>query len=356
MHDEIRPDLDRVWDRVVSAGSFVGGDEVDAFESAWAAACGVDHALGVGNGTDALVLTLRGLGIGEGDEVIVPANTFIATAEAVVLAGARPRFADVDDVTLLLTPDTIAAALTERTAAIIVVHLYGNVPDMDAITALAGRAKVAVIEDAAQAHRSSWHGRPAGSLGTVGCFSFYPGKNLGALGDGGAIVSNDGRLIEHIRSVINHGRSIEDRYRHDVLGTNSRLDALQAAVLSVKLTRLEAWNESRRSMVARYQERLSETPWRIVDQPEGGVSARHLLVLRTDRRDEVTAALDAQGIDTGIHYPVPCHRHPPFVSYAHGELPVAERAADEVMSVPLSPHMTAEQVERVCDALVGARP
>ena len=225
---EIRTAVDRAWADLLNSSRFVGGDAVEEFERAWASYCGVPEAVGVGNGTDALFLTLMALGIGAGDEVIVPANTFIASAEAVVLAGAAPRFADVSPDTLLLTPEQLQAAVTPRTAAVIVVHLYGQMAAMDALQRAADQAGIVLIEDAAQAHGASWRGRRAGSIGRAGCFSFYPAKNLGAFGDAGAVVTADTALADRIRSLRDHGRTRFSRYQHEFVGTNSRLDALQA--------------------------------------------------------------------------------------------------------------------------------
>ena len=248
MTREVRDAVDPAWRSVLASSRFIGGEIVEQFEAEWAAYCGVGHAVGVANGTDALQLTLTALGIGPGDEVIVPANTFVATAEAVVLAGAIPRFADVCPDTLLLTPGCLEAAITSRTRAVIVVHLYGQMPDMTALCQAADAAGIAVIEDAAQAHGAAWRGQRAGSIGVAGCFSFYPGKNLGAFGDAGAVVTADGGLAGRIKVLRDHGRSAGSHYQHEQVGTNSRLDALQAAVLSAKLTRLEAWNTARRSI------------------------------------------------------------------------------------------------------------
>ena len=234
MTRDIRPAVDRAWANLPSRAS-CGGAAVEEFERAWASYCGVPEAVGVSNGTDALLLTLMALGIGAGDEVILPANTFIASAEAVVFAGATPVFADVSPDTLLLTPEQLEAAITPRTAAVIVVHLYGQMPDMDALSTLAGRAGIVLIEDAAQAHGASWRGRRAGSIGRAGCFSFYPAKNLGAFGDAGAVVTADADLADRIRSLRDHGRGQRSRYEHEQIGTNSRLDALQAVVLTAKL-------------------------------------------------------------------------------------------------------------------------
>lgn len=354
MTREVRDSVDSAWRRVLTSGRFIGGEAVEQFEAAWAAYCGVPRAVGVANGTDALQLTLMALGIGPGDEVIVPANTFVATAEAVVLAGATPRFADVCPDTLLLTPDCLEVAITGRTRAVIVVHLYGQVPDMDALCRAAGQAGLAIIEDAAQAHGASWQGRPAGSIGIAGCFSFYPGKNLGAFGDAGAVVTADPGLAARIKVLRDHGRAIGSHYRHEEVGTNSRLDALQAAVLSVKLTRLDAWNEARRSIAARYRTALAPSAARPVTEVPGARGVYHLAVVRVPDRAHVQKQLAAMGVETQIHYPIPCHVQVPYGRFARRALPVAEQCADEVLSLPIFPHMTDGQVARVCDAVKEA--
>lgn len=357
MHAEVDAALERAWRDVRSTGAFVGGPAVERFEADWAAFCGTAHAVGVANGTDALQLVLRALGLGPGDEVLVPANTFVATAAAVVLAGATPRFVDVDPDTLLLTADIAEAAVTPRTAAILAVHLYGQPADMDALRRVAARAGLALVEDAAQAHGATWRGRSAGSLGRAGCFSFYPGKNLGALGDAGAVTTDDAALAARVRSLGNHGRAAASKHLHEHVGTNSRLDGLQAAVLSAKLPRLRAWTAARRRVVARYRQELAGSPVRLVAEAADAVSAWHLAVVRVADRDAVRDALDEAGIGTGVHYPVPCHRQEAFAALAGGlRLPVAERAAGEILSLPLSPHTTDAQVDRVCAALRAAAP
>jgi dTDP-4-amino-4,6-dideoxygalactose transaminase len=350
MSDEVGDALELAWKEVTASASFIGGRQVERFEAQWAGYCGSGHAVGVANGTDALHLTLRALGIGAGDEVIVPANTFIATAEAVVLAGATPRFVDVDPETLLVTPDTIAPAITPRTAAIVVVHLYGNLPAMDAIARLARTRRLALIEDAAQAHGSTWRDARAGSFGVAGCFSFFPGKNLGAFGDAGAVVTDDAPLAERIRSLRNHGRLPGAGHVHAAIGTNSRLDALQAAVLSAKLPRLDAWNRARRSAVAAYRRQLDPAigTVRTGDDVE---SCFHQYVVRVPDRDQVRDGLARQGIQTGIHYPIPCHLQGPYTAYAPGPLPAAERAAGEILSLPVFPHITHRQIRYVSDCL-----
>jgi dTDP-4-amino-4,6-dideoxygalactose transaminase len=348
---EVRVEVDAGFARVLDSGRFIGGELVDRFEEEWRASCGTAHAVGVGNGTDALQMVLRALGIGPGDDVVVPTNTFVATAEAVVLAGATPRFADVSPATLLLTPATLEAALTPRTRAVVVVHLYGQMADMDALTRVARAAGVPIVEDAAQAHGGTWRGRPAGSLGRAGCFSFYPGKNLGAFGDAGAVVTDDADLARRVRSMRDHGRSDGSHHEHALLGTNSRLDALQAVVLSAKLPRLAGWTDARRRLAGHYRARLQGSPARLVDEMPHAGHAYHLLVARVPARERVRRGLHEAGIETGLHYPTPCHLLAPYEDYRHGPLPVAERTAREIVSLPMFPHMATEQVDRVCTTL-----
>jgi dTDP-4-amino-4,6-dideoxygalactose transaminase len=354
MTREVREAVERTWSQILDSGRFIGGGVCERFEAEWAAYCGTAEAVGVGNGTDALQLALTALGIGAGDEVVVPANTFVATAEAVVLAGATPRFADVDPQTLLLTPESMVSAVTDRTRAVIVVPLYGHMPDMGALCQAAERGGLALIEDAAQAHGATWQGRRAGSFGHVGCFSFYPGKNLGAFGDAGAVVTSDPALARRIRSLSDHGRSGGSHYQHAMIGTNSRLDAVQAAVLTAKLAHLDAWTRARRAVIAQYRDAFTGGPVRLLDELPGARSVYHLAVARLARRDSVRARLAALGVHTGIHYPIPCHLQPPYRRYAATPLPVAEQAAAEILSLPLFPHMTEEQVAAVCRAMQEA--
>lgn len=342
------------WSDIVGSAAFIGGAHLDAFESAWATYCDTRHAVGVGNGTDAIHLALRALGVGRGDEVLVPANTFVASVEAVVLSGATPRFVDVGSHSLLLTPEGLTAAITPRTAAVVAVHLYGNVCDLDGIMRVARRHGIAVLEDAAQAHGARWRGRHVGSFGDAGCFSFYPGKTLGAFGDGGAVVSNDSGLIERIRSISNHGRTQSSRYEHDVVGTNSRLDALQAAVLHAKLPYLAGWVRSRRRIVERCRDALHGTNASVPATATGAQPAWHLNVIRVPERDAVRQSLAAHNIGTGVHYPIPCHLQPAYQRYGEQPMPVAESAAAEVISLPLFPQMHDDQVEAVCQSLRSA--
>jgi dTDP-4-amino-4,6-dideoxygalactose transaminase len=346
---EVRDDVLAQWKGLLDSGQFVGGDAVTSFEDRFADYCGTAQAVGVGNGTDALQLTLRGLGIGPGTDVIVPANTFVATVEAVVLAGAQPRFADVDPDTLLLTPETIAAALTPRTRAVIAVHLYGRMPDMDAILACADRRGLTVVEDAAQAQGATWGSRRAGSFGVAGCFSFYPGKNLGAFGDAGAVVTSDAMLAERLRALRDHGRTGGGHYEHGFLGTNSRLDALQAVVLETKLDRLDAWNAARRELMAEYCTLIDPDVAVPVADLTGGQAVHHLAVFRVQEREVLRDALTEAGVGTGVHYPTPCHRMVPYAPFAHGPLPVAEAAAAQVISLPMYPHLDVEDVRYVAE-------
>lgn len=352
LHAEVRDQLDKAWHETIERNGFVGGEALDRFEQDFAGFCGAAHAVGVANGTDALELVLAGLGIGPGDEVIVPANTFIATAEAVVRVGATPVFVDVDRATALLTPEHVSAALTPRTAAVMAVHLYGQLVDMPALLAVCDPAGVAVIEDAAQAHGATLNGRRAGSFGVAAGFSFYPGKNLGALGDGGAVTTDDAALAERIRSMTNHGRAATSRYHHDLVGRNSRLDGLQAAALSIKLAEIDRWNSQRRELADRYRAGLPAA-FRPMTQANG-LGVHHLMVVESDMAREVVGAhLDAHEIGWGVHYPVPCHRQPAYASHGPDSLPVSEALAERIISLPMYPQLGAHRVERVCDVLDG---
>jgi len=353
MATEVWPSIEASYLTCVQGANFIGGTPVADFEREWADYCQAERAVGVGNGTDALELTLTALGIGPGAEVIVPANTFIATAAAVVRAGAVPRFADVDDETLLMTPTTLAAAMTPRTRAVIVVHLYGQMPDMDGLLGAADDAGILVVEDAAQAHGAEWAGRRAGSFGIAACFSFYPGKNLGAFGDAGAVVTSRPELADQVRALANHGRwHGSSHYEHKYVGTNSRLDTLQAVALLGKLGRLDAWTNRRAEIAARYRDRLAGTSVRMPAVAPLARHAYHLLVARVPARDMVRTELERRGVQTGIHYPVPCHLQPPLARFAAAPLPVAEQAAAELVSLPMFPHMTDEQVDYVCDQII----
>lgn len=354
MHRLLRADLDQAWHDAVDRSGFVGGAAVESFEQAWADYCEVEHAIGVANGTDAITLALRGLGIGIGDEVILPANTFVATAEAVVLVGATPVFVDVDPATLLMTAAHVEAAITSRTAAVMAVHLYGQMVDMDALGAVVRRHHLLLVEDCAQAHGATWRGRIAGSFGHAGCFSFYPGKNLGALGDGGAVVTDDAALARRIRCLADHGRNSSIKGLHDLAGTNSRLDGLQAALLSVKLLHLDDWNAARRAAMRRYEHRLAGTPVVPVTVRPEAEPVHHLAVVQVEHRHVSVAALSRRHIGTGVHYPIPCHRQPAFAEWAREPLPVCEAAADRILSLPMYPTITSAQIDRVCSVLTSS--
>ncbi|MET0698647.1 MAG: DegT/DnrJ/EryC1/StrS family aminotransferase [Mycobacterium sp.] len=347
-------DYDLAWKKVLHHGQFVGGPEVERFEADFAAYCQSDVCVGVANGTDALELILGGLGIGRGDEVIVPTNTFVATAEAVCAVGARPRFVDVRSDTLLMDPSAAAAAVGPATAAIIAVHLFGQMADVESLDLLARRHGLVLVEDAAQAHGARFSGRRAGSVGAAAAFSFYPGKNLGALGDAGAVVTQDHQLAARIRQLANHGRAEADRYRHDQRGRNSRLDTLQAAMLTVKLDSLDQANQSRRRAMDRYRRNLPDAFRPVVEHPSAE-SVYHLAVVQTANRSMVAAELERNRIGWGVHYPVPCHRQPAYAEFAES-LPVAERAASEILSLPMSPTITDRQVDRVCEVLATVAP
>lgn len=357
VNSRLREEFDLAWKTVLDHGGYIGGPDVERFEREFAAYCDADACIGVANGTDALELILIGLGIGRGDEVILPANTFIATAEAVCAAGARPRFVDVRPDTLLIDPDAVEAAITRSTAAVIVVHLYGQMVDPEPISAIAARHGLAVIEDAAQAHGARHRGHRAGSVGVAAGFSFYPGKNLGALGDAGAVVTSDAALAQRVRRLANHGRSDVDRHRHAHVGRNSRLDSLQAAVLSAKLPRLDADNARRAAAMSLYRALLPGGV-AVAVQP-GAEPVYHLAVIQVGDRPTVTDALTAAGIGWGLHYPVPCHLQPAFDGWGAtrgaiptaGALPTAEAAADRIVSLPMSPALGDAQVARVCDVL-----
>jgi len=346
--DEVMP----VWRAQLESASFVGGPEVTAFEREYAEYIGVRHVVGVSNGTDALELAYRAVGIRPGDEIIMPVNTFIATAEAASRIGAVPVFVDVDDDYLLIDPDAVEAAITSRTRAIAPVHLFGQTAPMGMITALARRHDLAVIEDAAQSQGASGPAGRAGALGHVAATSFYPGKNLGAAGDAGAVMTDDEGIATLVRTLGAHGSSV--KYVHDHVGVNARLDAVQAAVLRAKLGRLDGWNAARQAAAQRYAgllgglEGIRHPPMR-----PGNADVWHLYVVRVDDRDRVMADLGAAGIGAGIHYPTPVHL---TEAYAHlggrrGQFPVAESAADRILSLPMFPHLTESQQERVAAAL-----
>jgi len=349
----IKPDIDHAIQSVIDECAFVGGRFVDAFESAFAAACQTKHCVGVANGTDALFLTFKALGIGPGDEVIVPANSFIASSESVSLTGARVVFADIDPRTYNIDPEQVEAQLTPATRAILAVHLYGQPVDMDPILEIARRRGLFVVEDAAQAHGAVYKGRMIGSLADAACFSFYPGKNLGAYGDGGAVVTSNDDLAARIRVLANHGRI--DRYNHSTEGVNSRLDGIQAAVLNVKLAHLGEWTARRRYHAHRYSTLLGSNNVVVPFEPNHLSAVYHLYVVRvaSDGRDEFRALLQESGIATGIHYPIalPNLAAYRYLQYSPGDFPQATRASQEVVSLPIYPELTDAEVDYVCSVV-----
>lgn len=348
---ELKDELDAAYHRVMESGWYILGSELEAFEAEFAEYCEAKHCIGVGNGLDALHLILRAMDIGEGDEVIVPSNTYIATWLAVSYAGATPVPVEPDERTYNIDPALIEAAITPRTKAILAVHLYGQPADMDPINELATKHGLKVIEDSAQAHGARYKGRRTGSLGHAAGFSFYPGKNLGALGDGGAITTNDAALAERIRIMRNYGSKI--KYHNEVKGYNSRLDELQAALLRVKLASLDEWNARRTERAALYGEKLSGSGLNAPFVPEWAVPAWHLYVVRSRRRDQLQKFLQERNIGTMIHYPIPPHQQAAYaeLGLTAGAFPIAETVHNEVLSLPMGPHLSAQQAAEVCAAI-----
>ncbi|WP_394768756.1 DegT/DnrJ/EryC1/StrS family aminotransferase [Lacisediminihabitans sp.] len=352
-HAQIAEEVRIGFDRVLAATSYITGPEVSAFEAAFAEFCTVDHVVGVGNGTDALELALRAAGVRPGDEVIVPANTFVATAEAVVRAGATVVFADCDE-NFLLDASKLAQHITPQTRAVIAVHLYGQTADVDAIRSVIGD-DIALVEDAAQAQGAKYRGRRAGSLGDVAGTSFYPGKNLGAYGDAGAVITASSAIAQCVRALGNHGGI--HKYEHLVVGTNSRLDSLQAVVLSAKLARLDDWNAERRRLAARYSRALSEVPGIVTPATvTGNDHVFHQYVVLVPQRDRVLTELAEAGIGVGVHYPQPVHLVPAFASPGHprGSFPVAERLSEQILSLPIYPGLSEDHQDYVVARLVEA--
>jgi dTDP-4-amino-4,6-dideoxygalactose transaminase len=356
-HAPLRAEIDRAIGEVIDRSAFAGGPFVAQFEAEFAAYCDCRHAIGVGNGTDALWFALLALGVGPGDEVITVPGTFMATAEAISYCGARPVFVDIDERTYTMDPAGLADALTPKTKAIIPVHLFGQMADMDPILEFAKQHGLFVIEDAAQAHGAEYKGRKAGSMGVAGCFSFYPGKNLGAMGEAGAVVTNDDSVQEKIRILRDHGQV--KKYHHTMVGWNGRMDGIQAAVLSVKLRHLENGNQRRRSHAAQYDGALGGsdcivTPFKAAHAEH----VYHVYAIRVQDRDEVMQSLVEAGIGCGIHYPIPVHLQGAYRSlgYEEGAFPIAEKCALEFVSLPMFPELTSAQVAAVVDAVKKSVP
>ena len=361
-YTRIHAEVDAAVARVLESTQFIKGEECTLLEREFAAYCGAAHACGVANGTDALILALRAYGVGPGDEVVTVANTFIATGEAILLNGAKPVFVDVDPDTFTLDPSALEKAITPKTKVILPVHLYGHPADMEPILAVAKRHGLPVLEDAAQAHGAEIDGRRAGNLGHAACFSFYPGKNLGAYGDAGMVVSNDKEFLARVRQIANHGGG-SNKYDNLVLGTNSRLDTLQAAILRVKLRHLDTWNRERQERAAAYSAALSGIPGLTLPRERKGArSAWHLYTVRTPDRDALASRLKEKGISTAVHYPRPIHLQPAMAPAGGrpGDLPVSEQLSREVLSLPLYPELPlpaltaiAAEVRSFCQAPVA---
>lgn len=351
----IKSEIDEAMQHVLDETDFIGGAAVGEFEQAFAAYCGTRSAVALANGTDALQLSLLACGVGRGDEVITAVNTFIATSEAISATGARPIFVDNDPLTYTIDVRKIEEKITPRTKVIIPVHLYGQPSAMDQVNQIAARHNLFVIEDAAQAHGATYNGSIVGNLGKLACFSFYPGKNLGAYGDAGAIATNDEALANRVRMLANHGRL--KKYEHELEGYNSRLDTLQAAILLVKLRHLKSWTEKRREHAALYTKLLAKVPEIVTPsiQP-GGTHVFHLYVVRVQYRDHAQQVLKEAGIATGIHYPIPLHLQPAYryLGFPLGSFPVAERFAGEILSLPMYPELTTGYIEHISKTLINA--
>jgi dTDP-4-amino-4,6-dideoxygalactose transaminase len=350
----IKPEIDAAVARVFETGQFVLGDEVAAFEREFAAACGAAHGVAVSSGTAALQLALIAAGVGAGDEVITVPFTFVATAASILYTGSRPVFVDVDPRSFTMDPARVEAAITPRTRAIMPVHLYGQPADMDPIRDIATRHGLMVIEDAAQAHAARYKGRPAGGLGDLACFSFYPSKNLGAYGEGGMVTTDRAEFADHLRLLRNWGE--RTKYEHVVAAFNARMQGLQGAILRVKLRHLERWTDSRRRHAARYNTLLKDSGLGLPEEMPYARHVYHLYTVRVRDRAAVRASLDAAGIQTGLHYPVPVHLQPAYadLGYRAGQFPESERAAAEVLSLPMFPELTSDQIAIVGEALTSA--
>jgi dTDP-4-amino-4,6-dideoxygalactose transaminase len=347
----IQSEMDAAIQRVVDSTSFILGPDVRAFEEGFARFCGVQHVVGVDSGTAALHLAFLVCDIGPGDEVITTPHTFVATIGMLGRVGARPVLVDIDPRTYNMDPTRIEAAITERTKAILPVHLYGQPAEMDPILEIADKHGLKVIEDAAQAHGAEYKGRRAGSIGHVAIFSFYPGKNLGAYGDAGAVVTDDGEIAEKVRMLRDHGR--REKYEHLLQGFNYRIDTLQAAILRAKLAHLEEWNEARRRGAATYRDLLGDLDLVLPYEPEHVRAVYHLFVVRLQERDALREHLKDRGISTGIHYPIPLHLQPAYrhLGYKEGDFPITEECARQVLSLPMYPELSREQMEEVARAI-----
>lgn len=355
-YQQLKPEIDEAVLRALASTHYIMGPETAAFEKEFAAWCGAKHGLGVGNGTDALHLALRAVGVGHGDEVICPAFTFVATAGAAALTGATPIFADIDPATFNLDPKSVEAAITPRTKAIVVVHLYGQAADMDAMLDVANRHGLALIEDCAQSTGAAWKGRKTGTMGHLGCFSFFPSKNLGGLGDGGMVLTNDDGLAEKVKMLRGHGSKV--KYFHEMVGTNSRLDEIQAAALRVKLKYVDGWNARRQAIADAYTRGLAGTGVQTPEVAEGATHVYHQFTVRTDSRDALLKHLNENGVGAVIYYPVCLHLQKAFEhrGLGRGSLPHSEKAQDEVLSLPMFPELTDAQIATILGAVKSFSP
>jgi dTDP-4-amino-4,6-dideoxygalactose transaminase len=350
-HDKIRGELDAAVAQVVDTSSFIMGPAVKEFETDYAAWCGCKHAIGCSSGTSALHLALQALGLGPGDEVVTIPHTFIATIEAVSQCGARPVFVDIDPETYTMDASQLEKAITGKTKAVITVHLYGHPTDMDPIMKIAEKHGLKVVEDCAQAHGAEYKGKKVGTIGDIGCFSFFPAKNLGAFGDAGAVTTNDDALARTIKLTRNHGR--EGKYEHEMIGFNERIDTLHAAVLKTKLPHLTGWNDGRRANAAAYSAQLKGSSVSTPAEKDWAKHVYHLYVVRHAERDKLQAHLKEAGVATGVHYPMPLHLQPAyeFLGYRKGAFPATEKAAVEILSLPMYPELAAAQVSAVSEAI-----
>jgi dTDP-4-amino-4,6-dideoxygalactose transaminase len=350
-YQSIKSEIDSAILEVVESCQFILGPKVEAFEKDFAAYCHSRFAFGVNSGTSAVHLAMLAAGVGPGDEVITVGYTFVATIAGILYTGAQPVFVDIDPLTCNIDPAKIEAAITPRTKVLMPVHLYGSCAEMDPIIEIARKHNLILIEDAAQAHGAEYKGKRAGSMGDIACFSFYPGKNLGAYGEGGAVVTSDERYVETIKQLRDQGQSA--KYLHERVGYNYRMEAIQGAVLGVKLKHLDDWNEARRQHAAFYRRELAETGLRLLEESPGGKSVYHIFPLFSDRRDDLRAHLESAGVSTGVHYPIPVHLQPAYrdLGYKAGDLPVCERVCNEVLSLPMYAELSNETLTQIVDSV-----
>jgi len=350
-YSSIKDEIDKIISFLINNAAFILGEELEEFEKEFAEFCNAKYSVGVSSGTDALIIALRSLNIGYEDEVITVPNTFIATAEAISLVGARPVFVDINEKDLNIDPYAIKEKINEETKAIIPVHLFGQPADMRSILDIAKENGLFVIEDACQAHGAEFEGKKVGTFGNIGCFSFYPAKNLGAYGDGGAVITDNENLYKEMLSMRSHGEV--EKNRHEIIGSTNRLDNLQAGILRVKLKYLNGWNGKRRENASIYRKYLSGLKLVVPEELEGRKHVYHLFVIRVKNRDKVREELFDRGISTGIHYPTPIHLQKAydFLGYKEGDFPVSEKVADEILSLPMFPELSEEQIKYVCNSL-----